>query len=50
LLDELANHLGMETIDGLVDVLSEWDGSLVLVSHDFKLINHVAKELWLCEH
>jgi ATP-binding cassette subfamily F protein 2 len=40
----------METIDGLTNVLNEWDGGLVLVSHDFKLINHVAKEIWVCEN
>jgi ATP-binding cassette subfamily F protein 2 len=40
----------METIDGLTDVFIEWDGGMVLVSHDFRLINHVAKEIWVCEH
>jgi ATPase subunit of ABC transporter with duplicated ATPase domains len=34
----------------LVDVLNEWDGGFVLVRHDFKLISHVAKEIWVCEH
>jgi ATPase subunit of ABC transporter with duplicated ATPase domains len=34
----------------LVDVLSEWDGGFVLVRHDFKLISHMAKEIWVCEH
>ena len=26
--------------------LPEWDGGLVLVSHDFRLIGQVAKEIW----
>lgn len=26
-----------------------WNGGLVLVSHDFRLINQVAREIWLCE-
>jgi ATP-binding cassette subfamily F protein 2 len=39
----------VEIIDGLINVLNEWDGGLVLVSHDFKLINQVAKEIWVCE-
>ncbi|KAJ7545087.1 hypothetical protein O6H91_09G107000 [Diphasiastrum complanatum] len=50
LLDEPTNHLDLETIDALADALNEWDGGLVLVSHDFRLINQVAKEIWVCEH
>ncbi|KAH7404180.1 hypothetical protein KP509_15G013900 [Ceratopteris richardii] len=48
LLDEPTNHLDIETIDALADALNEWDGGLVLVSHDFRLINQVAKEIWVC--
>lgn len=50
LLDEPTNHLDLETIDALADALNEWDGGLVLVSHDFRLINQVAKEIWVCEN
>ncbi|KAL2557452.1 ABC transporter family protein [Forsythia ovata] len=50
LLDEPTNHLDIETIDSLADALNEWDGGLVLVSHDFRLINQVAKEIWVCEN
>lgn len=50
LLDEPTNHLDIETIDSLAEALSEWDGGLVLVSHDFRLINQVAKEIWVCEN
>ncbi|XVF11999.1 hypothetical protein REPUB_Repub08aG0076800 [Reevesia pubescens] len=39
LLDELTNHLDIETIDSLAEALNEWDGGLVLASHDFRLIN-----------
>jgi len=39
----------METIDSLAEAINEWDGGLVLVSHDFRLINQVAKEIWVCE-
>uniref|UniRef100_A0A5B7A1B5 Putative ABC transporter F family member 1 n=2 Tax=Davidia involucrata TaxID=16924 RepID=A0A5B7A1B5_DAVIN len=49
LLDEPTNHLDIETIDSLADALNEWDGGLVLVSHDFRLINQVAHEIWVCE-
>lgn len=50
LLDEPTNHLDIETIDSLADALNEWDGGMVLVSHDFRLINQVAKEIWVCEN
>ncbi|XP_074366637.1 ABC transporter F family member 1-like [Apium graveolens] len=50
LLDEPTNHLDIETIDSLAEALKEWDGGLVLVSHDFRLINQVAKEIWVCEN
>jgi ATP-binding cassette subfamily F protein 2 len=49
LLDEPTNHLDIETIDALADAINAFDGGLVLVSHDFRLINQVAKEIWVCE-
>ncbi|KAJ1265319.1 hypothetical protein BS78_08G067900 [Paspalum vaginatum] len=50
LLDEPTNHLDIETIDSLAEALNEWDGGMVLVSHDFRLINQVAQEIWVCEN
>ncbi|CAM8978602.1 unnamed protein product [Rhodiola kirilowii] len=50
LLDEPTNHLDIETIDSLAEALNEWDGGLILVSHDFRLINQVAHEIWVCEN
>ncbi|XP_034255272.1 ATP-binding cassette sub-family F member 2 [Thrips palmi] len=49
LLDEPTNHLDMETIDALADAVNDFEGGLVLVSHDFRLINQVAEEIWICE-
>jgi ATP-binding cassette subfamily F protein 2 len=50
LLDEPTNHLDMETIDALADAIKEFAGGLLLVSHDFRLIDQVADEIWICEH
>ncbi len=49
LLDEPTNHLDIETIDALASAINEFEGGLVLVSHDFRLINQVAEEIWVCE-
>lgn len=49
LLDEPTNHLDMECIDALAEAINAFDGGLFLVSHDFRLIKQVAKEVWLCD-
>eukprot|EP00088_Acartia_fossae_P011444 TRINITY_DN15815_c0_g1_i1.p1 TRINITY_DN15815_c0_g1~~TRINITY_DN15815_c0_g1_i1.p1 ORF type:complete len:300 (+),score=86.32 TRINITY_DN15815_c0_g1_i1:104-901(+) len=49
LLDEPTNHLDMETIDALADAINGFDGGVVLVSHDFRLIDQVADQIWICE-
>jgi ATP-binding cassette subfamily F protein 2 len=49
LLDEPTNHLDMECIDSLAEAINAFNGGLVLVSHDFRLINQVAKEIWICD-
>jgi ATP-binding cassette, subfamily F, member 2 len=49
LLDEPTNHLDLETIDALADAINEFDGGVVLVSHDFRLISQVAEEIWVCD-
>ncbi|XP_077979159.1 ATP-binding cassette sub-family F member 2-like [Glandiceps talaboti] len=48
LLDEPTNHLDIETIDSLADAINNFDGGMVLVSHDFRLIGQVAEEIWEC--
>jgi ATP-binding cassette subfamily F protein 2 len=46
LLDEPTNHLDMECIDALASAINAFDGGMVLVSHDFRLISQVATEIW----
>lgn len=33
----------------LADAINDFEGGMILVSHDFRLINQVAKEIWICE-
>mmetsp|Transcript_33952 Transcript_33952/g.101058 ORF Transcript_33952/g.101058 Transcript_33952/m.101058 type:complete len:593 (-) Transcript_33952:440-2218(-) len=49
LLDEPTNHLDIEAIDSLAAAIKNFNGGLVLVSHDFRLIDQVADEIWVCE-
>merc|ERR1711870_86841 len=49
LLDEPTNHLDMQCIDALADAINAFSGGTVLVSHDFRLIDQVAKEIWVCD-
>jgi len=49
LLDEPTNHLDMQCIDALAGAIKKFEGGVVLVSHDFRLIDQVAKEIWVCD-
>jgi ATP-binding cassette subfamily F protein 2 len=50
LLDEPTNHLDMESIDALARAINEFQGGMLLVSHDMRLISQVAKEIWIVEN
>lgn len=50
LLDEPTNHLDVDAVDGLAEAIRTFKGGVVLVSHDFRLIDQVASEIWVCEN
>lgn len=50
LLDEPTNHLDIETIDALAEAINDFEGGMLLVSHDFRLISQVTDEIWVCEN
>jgi ATP-binding cassette subfamily F protein 2 len=50
LFDEPTNHLDMDCIDSLAEAINEFNGGMILVSHDFRLIDQVAKTIWVCDN
>ncbi|NMB59651.1 MAG: ABC-F family ATP-binding cassette domain-containing protein, partial [Chloroflexi bacterium] len=46
LLDEPTNHLDLASQDALQDVLQDFDGTILLVSHDRYLIDALATQVW----
>jgi ABC-type sulfate/molybdate transport systems ATPase subunit len=40
----------MESIDALAKAVNEFEGGMILVSHDMRLIGQVAKEIWICDN
>ena len=47
LLDEPTNHLDMESIDALVEGISEFKGAVVIISHNQHLIEAATNKLWV---
>ncbi len=50
LLDEPTNHLDLSTREALSVALNEFEGTVMLVSHDRALLRAVCDEFWLVAH
>ncbi len=46
ILDEPTNHLDLETREGLVAALKDFEGTIFMVAHDRHLLAEVAEEIW----
>lgn len=47
ILDEPTNHLDLDARDALIRALADFEGAVVLISHDPHLVELVADRLWL---
>lgn len=47
LLDEPTNHLDVETREALAAALAEYEGSVLVVSHDRQLLRSTVDEFWI---
>ncbi len=50
ILDEPTNHLDIDGREALIRALNEYKGSVILITHDIRLIELIADTLWLVKN
>lgn len=48
-MDEPTNNLDIESIDALGEAINEYQGAVIVVSHDARLITETNCQLWVVE-
>ena len=48
-LDEPSNHLDIEGMDAMSEALRNFQGGVLMVSHDVTMMQNVCTSLWLCD-
>jgi len=49
ILDEPTNHLDIQSVNILIQALQQFEGTIILVSHDRYLLDKVANKIWFIE-
>jgi ATP-binding cassette, subfamily F, member 3 len=49
-LDEPSNHLDIEAMDALSSALNQFQGGVLMVSHDVTMLQNVCTSLWVCDN
>lgn len=50
ILDEPTNHLDIQSVNILIQALQQFEGTLILVSHDRYFLDNVANKIWFIEN
>ncbi len=49
ILDEPTNHLDMEMCESLIFAINEFEGAVIIITHNLHLLAHTVDKLWIVE-